>query len=262
MRRLYFDCETSPNVVYSWRIGWKIDLSPDNIIEERKIICISYKWEGSDKVQTLTWDRNKCDAELCRKFSKVASTADELVAHNGDRFDIKWFRTRCLIHDVEALPHYVSVDTLKLAKSGFYFNSNRLDYLGGLLVGERKKDTGGFGLWKAVMNGDRKALKAMSEYCEQDVRLLEKVHHKLQGYTKQRTHVGVLAGGFKHHCPTCGSDHTKRSRIKVTAAGTPQVQMVCHGCKERDGKHTYWTISESTYWKAISDEKKAKGYLQ
>ena len=42
MRRLYFDCETSPNIVYSWRIGYKIELSHDSIIEERRIICISY----------------------------------------------------------------------------------------------------------------------------------------------------------------------------------------------------------------------------
>jgi hypothetical protein len=260
MRRLYFDCETSPNIVYSWRIGWKIDLSHDNIIEERKIICISYKWEGSDKVQTLTWDRSQCDAELCRKFAKIAASADEMVAHNGDRFDIKWFRTRCLIHGVEALPHYVSVDTLKIAKSGFYFNSNRLDYLGSILVGEGKKDTGGFRLWKSVMDGDRKALKQMVEYCEQDVRLLEQVHQKLQPYSKHRTHVGVLAGGFKHHCPKCGSDDTARNKKKVTAMGTAQVQMVCNTCKQRDGKYTYWTLAESMYWKAIMDEKKAKGY--
>jgi hypothetical protein len=260
MKRLYFDCETSPNVVYSWRIGYKIDLSHDNIIEERRIICISYKWEGSDKVYTLTWGANKCDAALCRKFTKIAADADEIVAHNGDRFDIKWFRTRCLIHGIEAQPHYTSVDTLKLAKAGFYFNSNRLDYLGSILVGERKKDTGGFRLWRDVMNGDRKALRLMAEYCEQDVRLLEQVHHKLQPYSKHRTHVGALAGGFKHHCPTCGSKDTKRNRKKVTAAGTPQVQMLCNTCHEKTGKYTYWTIAESTYWKAMADEKKALGY--
>jgi hypothetical protein len=262
MKRLFFDCETSPNVVYSWRIGYKIDLSHDNIIEERKIICISYKWEGSDKVQTLTWDAKKCDRELCRKFAKIAAGADEMVAHNGDRFDIKWFRTRCLIHGIEALPHYVTVDTLKLAKAGFYFNSNRLDYLGALLAGGGKKDTGGFGLWKATMAGDRKALKLMSDYCEQDVKVLERVFHKLQPYSKHRTHVGALAGGYKHHCPACGSDQTKRDKPSVTAAGTPRIQMKCNHCLQNSGKPTYWTMAESTYWKSMNDERKAKGYMK
>ena len=257
MRRLYFDCETSPNVVYSWRIGYKLEIPHDNIIEERRIICLSYKWESGDKVQTLTWDRNQDDAELCRKFAKIAASADEIVAHNGDRFDIKWFRTRCIIHGVEAQPKYTTVDTLKLAKAGFLFNSNRLDYLGSILVGQRKKDTGGFGLWKAVIAGDRKALKNMVEYCEQDVRLLESVHKKLMHYSPHRTHVGVLAGGFKHHCPQCGSDDVKRNRKKVTAMGTAQVQMVCNACEAR-GKATYYTLSEAVYWKSIADEKKAK----
>lgn len=257
MKRLYFDCETSPNVVYSWRIGYKIDLSHDNIIEERRIICISYKWEGSDKVQTLTWDKNNCDAALLRKFSKIAADADELVAHNGDRFDIKWFRTRCLIHGIEAQPKYTTVDTLKLAKSGFYFNSNRMDYIAFILFGERKKETGGLVLWKEAIAKKREALRKMVEYCEHDVRLLEKVHQRMMPYTQHRTHTGVLAGGYKHHCPTCGSDKTKRNRMKVTAAGTPQVQMVCDTCKQKTGKWTYWTLAETTYRKSIADEKKA-----
>jgi hypothetical protein len=262
MKRLFFDCETSPNIVYSWRVGYKIDLSHDNIIEERRIICISYKWEGSEDVKTLTWDKNNCDAALLRKFTKLAANADELVGHNGDRFDIKWFRTRCLVHGIEAKPHYTSVDTLKLAKSGFYFNSNRLDYLGSLLTGKGKKETGGFGLWKGVMNGDRKALKEMVDYCEQDVLLLEKVFHKLQPYSKHKTHVGALAGGYKHHCPTCGSEDTKRNKSMVTAAGTPQIQMVCNQCLRATGKRTYWTLAETTYWKSTSDERKAKGYMK
>ncbi len=262
MRRLYFDCETSPNIVYSWRIGYKIELSHDSIIEERRIICISYKWEGDERTHTLTWDRKRCDAAMCRQFSKIIASADEVVAHNGDRFDIKWFRTRCLIHGIEAKANYVSIDTLKLAKSGFYFNSNRLDYLGSILVGERKKDTGGFKLWMAVMKGDRKALKTMVDYCERDVELLEKVHHKIQPYSKHRTHVGVLEGGYKHHCPKCGSENTKRNKSMVTAMGTPQVQMICNACLNRTGMRTYWTMAETTYWKSISDEKRAKGLLK
>lgn len=260
MRRLYFDCETSPNVVYSWRIGYKIDLSHENIIEERRIICISYKWAGDDKTHTLTWDKDQDDAALCRKFTKIIADADEVVAHNGDRFDIKWFRTRCLIHGIEARANYASVDTLKLAKAGFYFNSNRLDYLGSVLVGERKKDTGGFKLWRAVMDGDRKALKLMVEYCEKDVELLEKVHNKIQPYTKHRTHVGVLDGGYKHHCPVCGSDSARRNKKMVTAMGTPQIQMMCTDCLERTGKATYYTMAEASYWASITQEKKAKGY--
>ena len=113
IKRLFFDIETSPMIVYSWRTGWKINIPTDNIIEDWRIICISYKWEGQEKVHTLSWDSNKCDKKLLEKFIKIANSADEIVAHNGDRFDIKKIRTRCLYHRIPMFPKYRSLDTLK-----------------------------------------------------------------------------------------------------------------------------------------------------
>ena len=89
IKRLFYDIETSPMVCYSWRIGWNLTLSHSNIIDNWKIICVSYKWEGSDKVYNLKWDKNQDDKTLLEKFVKVLNQADEIVAHNGDRFDIK-----------------------------------------------------------------------------------------------------------------------------------------------------------------------------
>ena len=42
IKRLFFDIETSPNIVFAWRIGYNLSLQTHDIIEERKIICISY----------------------------------------------------------------------------------------------------------------------------------------------------------------------------------------------------------------------------
>ena len=41
IKRLFFDIETSPNIGYFWRAGYKLNIGADNIIEERKIICIT-----------------------------------------------------------------------------------------------------------------------------------------------------------------------------------------------------------------------------
>ena len=43
IKRLFFDIETSPNIVYSWRTGYNLTITTENIITERAIICISYK---------------------------------------------------------------------------------------------------------------------------------------------------------------------------------------------------------------------------
>lgn len=253
IKRLYLDCETSPNVVYSWRIGRRIDLTHDNIIEERKIITICYKWEGKKEVHSLTWDARKNDKAMLKSFLKVLMQAEEVVAHNGDRFDLPWIRTRCLFHGIDIPAQLPSVDTLKLAKKGFLFNNNRLDYLGGFMGHGRKKETGGYGLWIRVMNGDQKALDAMVDYCQRDVELLEKVHHTLYGYSMPKTHLAVLTGGYKHHCPRCASDNVVRNGNKhVTAAGVVRVQMRCRGCNRQ------WRMSETVARNEMLREYKAK----
>jgi uncharacterized protein YprB with RNaseH-like and TPR domain len=241
IKRLFFDIETSPNICYSWRIGYKISLGFENIIDERKIICISYKWEGSDKIHSLTWDKHLCDRQMLIDFIEVANQADELIAHNGDRFDIKWIRTRCIYHRIPMFPNYRTLDTLKKAKSGFNFNSNRLDYIAQFLgVGAKVKHSG-FDMWKGVMKGDKEALKEMVNYCEGDIIVLEDVFLTMQNYIKPNTHNGVLNNNFKYSCPTCGSEHTTLVKNNVTAMGTIKRLMSCNDCDY------HYEISNSSY---------------
>ena len=128
-RRLYFDIETSPNIGLFWSAGYKQTIDYSNIIQERAIICICYKWEDEKEVSYLTWDKKQCDKKMLQEFIKVANTADELIGHNGDKFDLAWIRTRSLLHKIDMFPTYKTVDTLKISRSKFRFNSNRLNYI-------------------------------------------------------------------------------------------------------------------------------------
>jgi len=254
MKRLFYDLEVSPNLVYTWRTGYKLNISHANIVKERAVICISYKWEHDEEVKTLTWD-NGCDKKLLKKFLKVAKRADELVAHNGDRFDIKWFNTRCIKHGLSGTGDWKTIDTLKIAKNKFLFNSNSLEYIGRFLLGEGKHDHGGFDTWVAIMQGCPLALEQMVGYCEQDVRLLERVYHKLAPYTPPKTHVGVLAEATatamlpvrKWACQHCGSYSVYLSKTRTTGRGTVQRQMLCKSCKR------YYTISNLAYTNYLKD---------
>lgn len=239
--RLFFDIETSPNIVYTWRAGWNITITPESIIEERRIICISYKWEGRDKVHRLTWDENQDDKQMLISFINIANTADELIAHNGDRFDIKWIRTRCIFHRIPMFPQYRTLDTLKKAKSSFYFNSNKLDYIAKFLNVGAKMETGGYDLWKNVMANDLDALKTMGEYCDQDVIVLEAVYQEMKGYFKQNTHEGVLEGRFKFSCPSCSSTKVEYLKLNTTPMGAIRRLMNCNICN-----HTY-EVSNASY---------------
>jgi len=229
-----------------------MNLGPHLIIKERKIICICWKWEGDPKVHYLTWDKAQDDKAMLIAFSKVAEEADEMVAHYGDFFDLPWFRGRAVIQGLPPLPTYKTVDTKAWASKYFYFNSNKLDYLGQVL-GHGKKLHTEWELWEQVMNGSTQALAYMVRYCQQDVKLLEKVWHDLRFCVAPKTHAGVFSGLDKWTCPQCGTQHVHKTKTRVTAHGHRQHQMKC----DNEKCSSYYQIPDSvfeTYKKA-----KAKG---
>ena len=252
VKRLYVDIETSPDVVLSWRIGYDVKLDHDNIIKERQIICICWKWEGEDEVYSLDWGTAQDDYQMVKKFTEIANEADEICGHYIDRFDLPWIRTRCLIHGFDPLPPYKTIDTKQWASKYYYFNSNKLDYLGQVL-GFGKKIKTDYDLWKGILlENDQKKLRQMVTYCKRDIELLEKVWSKLRYCVKPKTHTGVVAGNEQWSCPHCGSVHVKKSKTRVAWSGVINHQMKCEAC------HGYYQISDRNF-RAHQEAKKKVG---
>ena len=223
---MFFDIETSPNIGFFWQPGWKVNLGYQNIIHERAIICIAYKWAGEKKISSLQWNGRQCDKAMLKKFIPVMNQADEVVGHNGDRFDIVWLRTRCLLHEIPMVPDYVSIDTLKLARGKFRFNSNRLDYIAKYLGLAGKSHTT-FDLWrKIVLDKDPASMRKMVRYCKNDVVLLEAVWDRINAYVPPRSSKAEYAS----QCPECGSDSTCINKRRRTAAGYLRVSFYCNDC--------------------------------
>jgi len=235
-RRLFFDIETSPNIGLFWEAGYKKNIDYSNIIKERSIICICYKWEDEKEVYGLTWDRKQSDKKMLQEFIQVANQATEMVGHNGDKFDLAWIRTRCLFHGIEMFPKYTTIDTLKVARSKFKFNSNRLNYIAGYLgIGSKIKTE--FDLWKSIlMDNDKVAMEKMVKYCKHDVVLLEKVFKHLNTHIEAKSHYGVLFGAYRGTCPECGSDDLIRSTVRTTATGIVKVMYQCKTCNKYHNK--------------------------
>ena len=230
IKRLFFDIETSPCIGYFWQPSYKARITFENIIEFWKVICISYKWENEETVKHLSWDENQCDKQMLIDFVKIMNEADECIAHNGDRFDIKKIRTRCVFHRIPMFPKYRSLDTLKKARSGFAFPSNRLNDIGLYLGVGAKLETGGFSLWKDVMLGKKEALDLMLDYCDKDVILLEDVWFTMQNYILNNTHTGTHNGKLKASCPNCASEDISLIKNSFTAKGTIKRLMECNSC--------------------------------
>lgn len=235
-KRLFFDIETSPNIGLFWEAGYKKNIDYSNIIKERAIICICWKWEDDKEVHEAHWDAKQNDKLLLEKFIKVANQADEMVGHNGDKFDLAWIRTRCLYHKIDIFPKYTTIDTLKVARQSFKFNSNKLNYIADFLgIGQKIKTE--FGLWKnIVLNKDKKAMELMIKYCKKDVILLEQVFKALNNHIQPKTHFGVIFGQDRGSCPECGSDELYISMRRVMASGVKKIQYKCKVCGKLHSK--------------------------
>lgn len=230
MKRLFFDIETSPCIGWFWRPGYRTRLSYNNVIEDAKIICISYKWQDNDEINTLDWGHKKDDKKLIQEFVKIMNKANEIVGHNGDRFDIPWVRTRALYHGINNVPRWRTLDTLKSVRANLKLPSNRLTDIGRYFgLGEKIKVDGD--LWQNIVFGDASRMDEMIAYCEQDVVLLQEIYEKIIGVVPIKTHVGVVEGGPKWSCPNCGGIKVVRNGTDVTRAGTESQKMQCKSCK-------------------------------
>jgi hypothetical protein len=137
----------------------------------------------------------------------VLDSADIVIAHNGDKFDIKKSHTRIIKHKISLPSTFSQVDTLKMARAKFSFTSNRLDDLGEFLGLGRKVKHEGFGLWEKCQEGNKTAWAKMRKYNKQDVVLLEKVYLALRPWAAHPN--TALMSGNERACPRCGSERLK-----------------------------------------------------
>jgi RNase H-like protein len=220
-RVLLYDLETSFNVVAAFQLKQDGYIPHTNVLKERFIISVAWQWLGESKVHaTSVLDDAKRFAKdpsddliVVKRLHALFSEADVVIAHNGSNFDDKYVLTRCLYHGLDPLPPVVSIDTCKVAKSRFLFNSNSLDYLGKFLKVGKKKDTPS-GLWLKALAGDKQAIRTMVDYNKQDTLLLGRVFKKLLPYIPNYVNRELYGGTG---CPRCGS-------TKVQSRGTYYAQ--------------------------------------
>ena len=127
-------------------------------------------------------------------------------------------------------PTYQTIDTLKVSRSKFKFNSNKLNYIADYLgIGQKIKTE--FGLWKSiVLENDKSAMEKMIKYCKKDVVLLQQVFEALRSHMDPKVHYGVIFNQDRGSCPECGSDELEIIRRRTTATGLKKIQYKCKTC--------------------------------
>lgn len=219
---LLIDLETAPNIGAYFSL-W----DEGNILWNEKywyILCFAYKYLGEKETHIValpdfkTWKKDKeNDEELVKKLWELFDKADIIIAQNGDAFDVKKANARFIKWRLEPPSFYQTIDTLRIARRYFKFDSNKLDDLGDYLGIGRKLRTEK-GLWRDCMKGDKHAWDMMKKYNQMDVILLEKVYYKLRGWDSSHPNMNLIYGGI-FNCRVCHSNYvTKRGfgRNKTT----------------------------------------------
>jgi hypothetical protein len=220
---LLFDVETSPNIGYTWG---KWEQNVIRYVKEWELLSFAYKWLDSDTVHCVS-RKNKTERQLVIELRDLWADSDILVAHNGDEFDLKKARTKFLQHGLKPPPLNRSVDTKKVAKAQFAFNSNSLNDLGETLGLGRKLETGGFDLWLGCMRGEAASWNKMIEYNKQDVLLLEKVYLKMRAW--HTSHPNLSADSIARACPVCQSDNVRKDGTRINRT-IRQQRWHCNEC--------------------------------
>lgn len=232
---LLLDIETAPSLGYVWG-KWEQD-----VIDFKKswyVLSFAVKWLGDKKTQTFAlpdypkFKTNKeDDADLMRELWGFLDKADIVVAHNGDKFDLLKANARFIAHGMTPPSPYFSVDTLKLARTYFKFDSNRLNDLAKYLGVGAKLPTTGANLWFGCMQGDEKSWKRMRRYNAHDVDLLEQVYLKLRPWAKRHPNMSYF-NRRELNCPVCESPDTKRSGWRYLRCSKKQ-RRTCLECGHR-----------------------------
>jgi len=206
---LLFDVETVMMESYIWHGGYKQIIQDNQIIKDWNIVAWAAKWIFSPNiisdVQTPKEAVNRDDNRLLKGIWNLIDEADILVAHNGDRFDIRKVNARFIEFGFLPPSPYRSIDTLKIAKKHFAFSSYKLSYLCKIFNIGGKLETGGYDLWKDCLRGDSEALRHMSKYNIQDVNLLEEVYLKFRPWIKSHPNLALYMEVDEEVCSNCGS---------------------------------------------------------
>lgn len=208
LKILLLDIETSPNLGYTWA-KWE-----QNVIEfkeEWQILSFSAKWLHGKQITKGLCDYDQYvpgkldDGGIIKELWNLFDEADVIIAHNGDQFDIKKIQARFSFYQLPPPTPFKTIDTKKVAKRYFSFNSNSLNDLGVTLGFGKKEKHDGFDTWLGCMAGDMPMWKMMKKYNAKDVVLLEKVYLHFLPWISNHPNRSVHLN--EEVCPKCGSEH-------------------------------------------------------
>ena len=248
-RILTADIETLPLQAYVWHL-FDEPRALDRLVKDWAIFSGAFKWLGGKKVHYMDTRRKASphdDKELVTWLCEALDSADMVVGHNMQKFDMKKIRARALQHGLPPFREPEVVDTLLMAREIGAFTSNKLEYLSGQLTAQPKSrhtNYPGFALWEAIMRNEAGAWVETREYNKQDIRATEELYLRLRPWARKLPNMAHYYNDEKMRCPRCGaSDLIENGNIH---RGVSQyMEYVCGTCQGHSrSRYTQNTIGK------------------
>ena len=209
----------------------------DDVKEWPRTICAAWKWYGQEDVEfAAEWEVGGYDGFM-RAVWDVFDRADLIIGHNADRFDARHLMGGWAEMGLPAPSPCKVIDTLKIARGTFAYESNTLDALNKRLGIDAKTDKYNAQIAKDAVNGDIPSQRILEEYNRGDIIASEALFDRLRPYAKGIPHLGMWSDD-EMACPSCGSTMTATGKT-VHANVQRYEHLACPNC----GSHARGTAT-------------------
>lgn len=230
---LFLDIETAPKLAYVWKF-FKEMIGVKQVKEHGNIMSFSAIWGDDDDEKIIYYEnRAQDDTDIVVNLLNLLDQADIVVGHNVEMFDVATVNGRALVLGIKPPSPYKIVDTYKVAKKEFKFESNSLEYLTTVLPIKHKKlqhaKFPGFQLWLECIRGNEEAWEEMKIYNINDTLSVRDVYFAMRPWIRNHPNVTVQNEIGVKVCPTCGSTNLHSRGYSYTNVGKYQ-RFHCQDC--------------------------------
>lgn len=235
---LLYDLEVSRDIVAGYGNKWEFKVV--KTIRHQELMCYSYKWLGEKKIHFVSRHDFKTYKAFVQSLADVLDKADIAIAHNGVGFDNRMSNRFFIKERVMPPSMYRSIDTLKVARTVFKFQSNSLRDLAEYLGLSEKATVTYAELEDDFMSKkpSEKTVRMMKRYNNQDVKVLEEIYLLFRPFIKNHPNLGVILQK-RDVCAKCGGSHLQARGREARVAGMVQ-RWYCNDC----GANTYSRLPE------------------
>jgi hypothetical protein len=130
-------------------------------------------------------DSLKAEKALIKASMKTLANYDLIITWNGESYDVPYLITRALKHGVSVDPLFKAkrIDLREVAKRVLKLHHHSLDHVCRFLGVKKDATLTGADmpmLYLRVLEGDKKASKAIKRHCHDDLRAIRQVFNKMK----------------------------------------------------------------------------------